>query len=123
MPNHELLTTLDYVLIVVYLVGVVVFGSFMARGQKTSDDYFVAGRSMHWFPLALSIWASDQCQFNAGRPRLRLQPGPAVPSYFAGGHPGDDVCSLSGSAAAAIETDLRPHLLDTEKVGVVRLRE
>jgi len=58
MPNHELLTTLDYVLIVVYLVGVVVFGSFMPRGQKTSDDYFVAGRSMHWFPLALSIWAS-----------------------------------------------------------------
>ena len=58
MPTTELLNTGDYVVIVVYLVGVVAFGSFMARGQETSDDYFLAGQRMHWFPLALSIWAS-----------------------------------------------------------------
>ena len=58
MPTTELLSTGDYVVIVVYLVGVVAFGSIAARGQKTSDDYFLAGRRMHWFPLALSIWAS-----------------------------------------------------------------
>ena len=58
MSSTELLRTPDYVLIAVYLVGIIVVGSLLARGQKTSDDYFVAGRRMHWFPLALSIWAS-----------------------------------------------------------------
>lgn len=58
MSSTELLRTPDLVLIVVYLVGTIVVGSLLARGQKTSDDYFVAGRKMHWFPLALSIWAS-----------------------------------------------------------------
>ena len=53
-----LLLTTDYVVIVVYLVGIVIMGSLFARGQKNSDDYFVASRRMHWFPLALSIWAS-----------------------------------------------------------------
>jgi len=53
-----LLMTTDYVVIVVYLVGIIVLGSLFARGQKNSDDYFVASRRMHWFPLALSIWAS-----------------------------------------------------------------
>ena len=58
MPNTGLLNTTDYALIIIYLLGVVAFGSFMARGQKTSEDYFVAGRQMHWFPVALSLWAS-----------------------------------------------------------------
>lgn len=58
MENTELLGFSDYIVIVVYLVIVVAIGSFMARGQKNSDDYFVASRRMHWFPLALSIWAS-----------------------------------------------------------------
>ena len=54
----ELLKSGDYVVMAVYLIGVVTMGSLLVRGQKTSDDYFVAGRRMHWFPLALSIWAS-----------------------------------------------------------------
>ena len=58
MSSTELLRTPDYVLMAVYLVGIIVVGLLLARGQKTSDDYFVAGRRMHWFPLALSIWAS-----------------------------------------------------------------
>ena len=53
-----LLLTTDYVVIAVYLLGIVILGCVFARGQKNSDDYFVAGRRMHWFPLALSIWAS-----------------------------------------------------------------
>ena len=54
----QLLLPLDYLIIGAYLVGIVVMGLLFARGQKTSDDYFVASRRMHWFPLALSIWAS-----------------------------------------------------------------
>ena len=54
----QLLASFDYVVIAIYLVGIIAIGSFLARGQKDCDDYFVAGRRMHWFPLALSIWAS-----------------------------------------------------------------
>lgn len=58
MANSELLTTGDFCMIALYLVVVVTIGILAGRGQKTSEDYFVAGRQMHWFPLALSIWAS-----------------------------------------------------------------
>jgi Na+/proline symporter len=58
LATTKLLQTTDHVVIGVYLVGIIVAGSLFARGQKTSDDYFVASRRMHWFPLALSIWAS-----------------------------------------------------------------
>ncbi len=54
----QLLLPLDYAIIGVYLTGVVTMGAMFARGHKNSDDYFLASRRMHWFPLALSIWAS-----------------------------------------------------------------
>ena len=54
----QLLLPVDYVVILVYLAGIVTLGCWFARGQKNTDDYFVASRRMHWFPLALSIWAS-----------------------------------------------------------------
>lgn len=49
------LTTGNYCMIALYLIVVVTIGVLVGRGQKTSDDYFVAGRRMYWFPLALSI--------------------------------------------------------------------
>ena len=58
MATSELLTTGDFCMIALYLVVVVTIGILAGRGQKTSEDYFLAGRQMHWFPLALSIWAS-----------------------------------------------------------------
>ena len=33
-------------------------GSYFARGMKTSEDFFLAGRSFGWFPLGLSIVVS-----------------------------------------------------------------
>ena len=51
--------TLDYVVLGVYLVAVVVLGSLFVRGQKSIDDYFLAGRSMPWFAVCLSIIATD----------------------------------------------------------------
>ena len=58
MNNLGLLTSVDYTMIVSYLAVVVAIGCWLGRGQATPDDYFVAGRRMHWFPLGLSIWAS-----------------------------------------------------------------
>ena len=52
------LDRLDFLVLAVYLVSVVGLGSYFARGVKTSDDFFLAGRSFGWFPLGLSIVVS-----------------------------------------------------------------
>ena len=51
------LTWIDYSIIIVYLLGTVAIGTWFHRRQKSTEDYFVAGRRMHWIPLALSIWS------------------------------------------------------------------
>ncbi len=56
--QKALLTAGDWVAIGIYLVGMVVLGWWISRHQKTSEDYFVAGRRMGWFTLAISIWVS-----------------------------------------------------------------
>jgi len=53
-----LLTVGDWVAIAIYLVGMVGVGWWVSKRQKTSEDYFVAGRRMGWFTLTLSIWVS-----------------------------------------------------------------
>ena len=52
-------TWLDYLIVVAYLAGVTVLGSLFSSGQKTSRDFFLAGRGMSWFPMALSVIATD----------------------------------------------------------------
>lgn len=48
----------DYACIVGYLAFVIVLGSGFARQQKTTKDYFLAGKSMSWLPLSISIYAT-----------------------------------------------------------------
>lgn len=48
----------DYACIVGYLLFVIVLGSGFARQQKTTKDYFLAGKSMSWVPLSISIYAT-----------------------------------------------------------------
>ncbi len=48
----------DFLILVVYLLGIVALGSYFARGMKTSEDFFLAGRGFSWFPLGLSIIVS-----------------------------------------------------------------
>lgn len=50
---------LDYAVVIGYLVGCVVLGSIFARRQKDTSDFFLAGRTMSWFPVAISIVATD----------------------------------------------------------------
>ena len=52
------LTSIDYSIVVLYILGMVVLGSYFARGQKSSESYFLAGRSMGWFPIAISLVAT-----------------------------------------------------------------
>ena len=48
----------DIFIIIVYLAAMLAMGIVLGRGNKTNEDYFLAGRSMSWFPVALSVAAT-----------------------------------------------------------------
>ena len=49
---------LDYSVIAIYLIALLIIG-FSLRGQQSKKDYFLAGRSLSWKPLLLSIMATQ----------------------------------------------------------------
>lgn len=51
--------TLDLIIIFGYLIGIVVFGSWFARKQQTTRDYFLGDRSVPWWAVAASIVATE----------------------------------------------------------------
>ncbi len=57
-PPTDGLQGLDYVVVGVYLLGVLGVGVYFSRQQTRSEDYFVGGRKMPWFAVGLSIMAS-----------------------------------------------------------------
>ena len=50
--------TLNYIVLVVYLVAMFAIGIKMAGKQKNTGDYFLAGRRMPWIVVCLSMFAS-----------------------------------------------------------------
>jgi len=50
---------LDAAIVILYMLAVLAFGLWVGRGQKTSSDYFLGGRSMPWGVLLLSIVATE----------------------------------------------------------------
>lgn len=52
------LETLDYAIIVLYMVSTFGIAVWFGRKQKDTDDYFVGGRRMPWFAVGLSILAT-----------------------------------------------------------------
>lgn len=50
---------LDLALIVVYLIAITAFGARFRRTQKSLKDYFLAGRSVSWWAISLSIVAAE----------------------------------------------------------------
>src|SRR4026209_219482 len=53
------LTWLDYVVIAGYLLAITAFGSWFARFQKTTRDYFLTGRSVPWWAIGFTIVATE----------------------------------------------------------------
>jgi SSS family transporter len=53
------LNLLDVALIVVYVVGVTAWGTWLGRRQKDSKDYFLADRAMPWWAICFSIIATE----------------------------------------------------------------
>lgn len=58
MPEFAL-TSLDLAVVVVYILGIVAVGFWVGRNQESSDDYFLAGRSLGWGVIGLSLFASN----------------------------------------------------------------
>ncbi len=53
------LTWIDYVVIAGYLLAITAFGSWFARFQKTTRDYFLTDRSVPWWAICFTIVATE----------------------------------------------------------------
>jgi SSS family transporter len=51
--------SLDLIIIFGYLIGIVLFGTWFGRKQKTTADYFLGDRSVPWWAVAFSIVATE----------------------------------------------------------------
>jgi solute:Na+ symporter, SSS family len=49
----------DFAIILLYLVGITLFGAHFRRGQQTLRDYFLGGRTAPWWAIACSIVATE----------------------------------------------------------------
>ncbi len=50
--------SLDWIVLAGYMLAMILLGASFYKGQKTAKDYFLAGRSMTWFPVGLSLTAT-----------------------------------------------------------------
>ena len=50
---------LDLIIIFGYLIGIVLFGTWFGRRQKTTADYFLGDRSVPWWAVSFSIVATE----------------------------------------------------------------
>src|ERR671915_551398 len=53
------LSLVDYVVIAAYLLAITAFGSWFARFQRSTRDYFLTGRSVPWWPICFTIVATE----------------------------------------------------------------
>ncbi len=55
------LALIDYVIVVVYFIGILAHGLYVSRKNKDSgsEGYFLAGRSLPWYLIGFSLFASN----------------------------------------------------------------
>jgi len=52
-------STLDYAIIVLYLIGITAFGKIIGGKQKTVKDYFIGSQEVPWWVISFSIVAAE----------------------------------------------------------------
>src|SRR5467141_4543263 len=57
--THRSLATIDLVIVGVYFAIVFGIGMYFARKERTSEDYFLAGRDIGWFFIGASLFVSN----------------------------------------------------------------
>ncbi|MBE76255.1 MAG: sodium:proline symporter [Candidatus Marinimicrobia bacterium] len=55
---HSIGTTTDWVVMVIYFLAVMLFGSYFGRYTKTTSDFFFGGRRFSWWLITMSIVAT-----------------------------------------------------------------
>ena len=58
MPEFQL-TALDLIMVALYVVFIVTLGFYFAKRTETTDDYFLAGRTLTWWLIGFSLFASN----------------------------------------------------------------
>lgn len=53
------MTTVDWLVLIAWLGGTVAYGLWRARGSNTVNQYLLAGKSMPWYAMGLSIMATQ----------------------------------------------------------------
>lgn len=56
---NEYLDSADWLIIFVYLAGIIAFGLWFGRGQRNTRDYFLGSRNIPWWGVGLSIVATE----------------------------------------------------------------
>src|ERR1043165_4420385 len=52
-------SAVDYAVLLLFLVGITVFGMMFRRTQRTVKDYFIGAKNTHWLVISLSIVATE----------------------------------------------------------------
>ena len=52
-------STIDYIVLLAYLVGITIFGVMFRKSQRTVKDYFVGAKNINWVVISLSIVATE----------------------------------------------------------------
>ncbi len=52
------MSKIDLVIVVVYMLGMIGIGYWLGKDNESQEDYFLAGRSMPWLPVGLSVAAT-----------------------------------------------------------------
>lgn len=59
MPvNHSMGTSTDWIVMVVYFLAIMLFGSYFSKYNRTTTDFFFGGRRFAWWLIAMSIVAT-----------------------------------------------------------------
>ena len=57
--THRSLATIDVAIIAFYFVVVFAIGFYFSRKERTSEEYFLAGRNVGWFAIGASLFVSN----------------------------------------------------------------
>ncbi|MDE0838092.1 MAG: hypothetical protein OSB41_03470, partial [Kiritimatiellae bacterium] len=70
---------LNYAILGIYMLSLISIGLWLARKQKSSEDFYLAGRRMPWLPVAMSMYASaTSASTFIGLPGIAFDSGVAI---------------------------------------------
>lgn len=56
--HHSLGSSLDWIVMIVYFIAIMLFGSYFSKYNRTTTDFFFGGRRFKWWLIAMSIVAT-----------------------------------------------------------------